>query len=187
VIRSGSAHLIRERMQRFGMTSVTIVEGESPGAAFRAQLLADPTSRTLQLVTDASIAPALQHPTVVQVDARDPATGDMMSVTGRLEVSPDSGQWRERWYRQIAALFRDGGAQSRISWLRFAPVRAYFWDSVIGPPGIVDSDVDAPLEQGEGRVHHSYVVECQADQANTGASPEETPARAFVRGGESQP
>ena len=175
MIRTGTADLIRERMQRFGMTSVTIVEGESPGAAFRAQVVEDPTSRTLQMVTNASVAQALEQPTAVQVDACDPVTGDMMSVTGRLSVSSVSGQWRERWHQRVAGLFRDGGAQARISWLRFAPVRAYFWDSVIGPPGVVDGNVKSIGEQGEGRVHHSYVVECQADAPAAGVRPADLP------------
>ena len=175
MIRTGSADLIRERMRRFGMTSVTIVEGESPGAAFRAQLVEDPTSQTLQMVTNASIAQALARPTAVQVDACDPSTGDMMSVTGRLSVSAVSGQWRERWHQRVASQFRDGGGQSRVSWLRFAPVRAYFWDSVIGPPGVVDSDADSPPEPSEGRVHHSYAVECQAEAPPASALPTNAP------------
>jgi hypothetical protein len=151
------------------MTSVTIVEGESPGAVFRAQIVEDPTSRTLQIVTNASIALALEHPIAVQVDACDPATGDMMSVVGRLSESAVSGQWRERWRQRVAAQFRDG-AHSRVRWLRFAPVRAYFWDSVIGPPGVVDGDLDSSGAQGEGRVHHSYVVECQAEAPAAGGA-----------------
>jgi hypothetical protein len=175
VIRTGTSNLIRERMQRFGMASVTIVEGESPGTAFRAQVVEDPTSRTLQMVTNASVAQELDQPTAVQVDACDPVTGDMMSVTGRLSVSTVSGQWRERWHQRVAGLFRDGGAQARILWLRFAPARAYFWDSVIGPPGVVDGNVGSLGEQGEGRVHHSYVVECQAETPAAGALPTSVP------------